>query len=546
MDINDPQVYEFLKEKFADKSWRLSHLYFIKDKNGKKIRFVPNAVQMTYATTRHNRNIILKARQQGFTTFACIDALDDVLFNPYFDAGIIADTKDNAEKIFTNKVKFAYDELPEIIRNARPANTDRAGELRFNNNSSISVSTSFRGGTLRRLHVSEMGKIAAKYPMKAREIITGAFEAVPLDGQIDVESTAEGMEGEFYEMCEIATAFQNKGSTHTQLDFKMHFYPWYGSSEYRIDPENVEVPHKLQDYFKYLETQQKITLDDNQRAWYVKKEAQQKGDMKREYPSYPEEAFMSAGRPVFDVEQVAANIKRAKEEVFKIGDIINGVFTEDARGAYKLFTKPKKDRRYAIGADVAEGIEGGDFSTMTALNKDLEQVMSYHGHLHPDKFGSEMIKAGRMFSNALLAPEVNNHGLTTLTHITNANYPFLYMRQVLDERTNDYTPKAGWQTNVKTKTLMLDEFVAAYRDGLVKVNDVELLQEMIKLSYNTDGSVNLNGKDRVVSICVALQATKQVSEVNLAAYDTTGNKKSYNTMKEYLQHSEDNDESYFE
>ena len=547
MDLNNPEVYEFFKAKFADRTWRLQNLYWIKDKVGKRVKFVPNEAQLTFQQTQHNRNIILKARQMGFTTYACINGLDDVLFNPYRARGIIADTLTNAEQIFTNKIKFAYDNLPEIIRLARPANTDRAGELRFNNDSSISVSTSFRGGTLSGgLHVSEMGKIARHSPGKAVEIVTGAFNAVPMDGEVNVESTAEGMEGIFYEMCMDAIARERKGVPLSPLDFKFHFYPWFQTKEYRLDPVNVEIPHKIADYFTYLETAHGIKLDEHQRAWYAKKAEEQKGAMKQEYPSYPEEAFMSSGRPVFEVEQVAANIKRAKEIKFQVGDIIKGVFTPNDRGAYKLFKTPKEGRRYAVGADVAEGIESGDHSTMTVLDKNLEQVMSFFGHLHPDRFGAEMVKTGRLFNDALLAPEVNNHGLTTLTHITNANYPFLYMRQVMDERTGHDTPKAGWHTNVKTKTLMLDYFIAAYRDGSIKINDVELLQEMLTLSVNADGSVNLNGKDRVVSVCIALQAIKQVTEVNLEAYDSTRTNKSYNTMKEFLQHSEDDGESFFD
>jgi hypothetical protein len=531
------EAYLELKRLLSDKGWRLSHLYFIKDKHGRVVKFKPNPTQLQYRANQHNRNVILKARQLGFTTDACIDALDDCLFSPHFDAGIIADTLDNARAIFTDKVKFAYDHLPELLRQARPAATDREGELKFNNGSSISVSTSFRGGTLRRLHISEFGKISVKYPQKAREIITGAFEAVPLDGRIDVESTAEGMLGEFYELCQKAMRLQ----THSSLDFKFHFFPWYQTQEYRLEIA-VEIPPRLIEYFEYLAAGHGIALDPAQKAWYVKKESDLKGDMKREYPSYPEEAFLSSGRPVFNVEQVAADIKRAQAVSFRRGDLIKGVFVDDPQGPYKLFKPPQK--RIAIGADVAEGIEGGDFSTMCGLDKSFEQVMSYFGHTHPDLFGAELVKAGKYYQDALLAPEVNNHGLTTLTHIINQNYPFIYMRQVLDERSSEYTAKAGWQTSVKTKTLMLDEFIAAYRDGSLKLNDAELLQEMLSLSINADGSVNLNGKDRVVAACIALQALKQVSEVNLDAYDTVNTKRVYTKLSDYLQ-ARDEDESYF-
>ena len=66
-----------------------------------------------------------------------------------------------------------------------------SGAYVFDNGSSIRVSTSYRGGTLQRLHVSEFGKICRQFPHKAKEIVTGAFEAVGIGNQITLESTAE-------------------------------------------------------------------------------------------------------------------------------------------------------------------------------------------------------------------------------------------------------------------------------------------------------------------------------------------------------------------
>src|SRR5690606_28292830 len=143
----------------GDKDWRMRNLYYIRDKNGKTILFLPNDEQKTFRKSKHRKNLILKARQLGFTTDAVIDKLDNCLFNSNYTAGIICDTADNAEKIFHHKVKFAFERLPQWLKERRKPNTDRAGELRFPNGSSISVSTGYRGGTLSSLHVSEYGKI---------------------------------------------------------------------------------------------------------------------------------------------------------------------------------------------------------------------------------------------------------------------------------------------------------------------------------------------------------------------------------------------------
>lgn len=311
MDLENPEVYDKIQELFSDKEWRIRNLYYIKDKDGKKVLFEPNDAQIKFRTNKHNRNLNLKARQKGFTTEACIDALDDCLFNSYFNAGIIADTRENAEKIFTDKVKFAYDELPEIIRQVRPANTDKAGELRFSNKSSISVATSYRGGTLRKLHVSEFGKICAKTPEKAKEIVEGAFNAVPKDGEITIESTAEGKIGKFYEMCEEARTMERLGDRLTELDFKFHFHPWWDSKEYRIDPEGVVIPAGLETYFFELKDKFNINLDDAQKAWYTKMKAIQKDGMMKEYPSHPDEAFsQSVDGAYYGAEMAAAELDK--------------------------------------------------------------------------------------------------------------------------------------------------------------------------------------------------------------------------------------------
>lgn len=90
----------------------MSNLYYIKDKSGNKVLFKPNWAQLQLMNP-HYLNIILKARQLGVTTFHALLFLDTCLFNHNVNAAIIADTKPNAKEIFIDKVKFAYDNLPE-------------------------------------------------------------------------------------------------------------------------------------------------------------------------------------------------------------------------------------------------------------------------------------------------------------------------------------------------------------------------------------------------------------------------------------------------
>jgi hypothetical protein len=508
MDLANPEILEQLHKLFNDKNWRMNNLYWIKDKRGQKVKFKYNQVQDQYQKNKHNRNVILKARQQGFTTYECLNALDNCLFNSYYDAGIIAHTVDDAEKIFTNKVKFAYDNLPELIKKARKPNTDRAGELRFPNGSSISVSAGYRGGTLMKLHVSEFGKICVKFPDKAREIITGAFNAVPLDGDLTIESTAEGMNGAFYEMCEKSQILTDNL---TPMDFKFHFFAWYESSEYRLNPEGIEIPESFKLYFKSLKDNHDIDLDAHQKAWYVKKSIEQDDDMKQEYPSYPEEAFRASGRPVFNLEKLSRDIKRSKLKTPIKGIVDAQGFNEITNGSIHIWKKPVKDEAYAIGADVAEGLVDGDFSTASVLNKNFEQVATYCGHIPPDQFGAMLVNLAKYYNGAILAPEINSIGLSVIEAIKRANYYKVYKREVKEELGQDRVDKIGWHTNIKTKMLMLDDLRAAFRDDVIVINDEATLREMMTLTVEDDGNIEMNSKDRTVALAISIQAIRQAS-----------------------------------
>ena len=142
-------------EQFGDWRWRLNNLYWIIDEQGNRVRFKLNWAQANLFSEMHELNVILKARQLGFTTFIQLFMLDACMFNSNMRAGTIAHTREDAEAFFRDKVRFPYDNLPDGLRAANPATEDSARKLSFGNNSSIRVGTSLRSGTFQYLHVSE-------------------------------------------------------------------------------------------------------------------------------------------------------------------------------------------------------------------------------------------------------------------------------------------------------------------------------------------------------------------------------------------------------
>lgn len=298
-------AYRIAVKQFSDARWRLNNLYKIIDQHGNQVDFVMNTAQERLFDGMHYLNVILKARQLGFTTLIQMIMLDACMFNSDVRAGTIAHTREDAEAFFRDKVRYPYDHMPERLRAANPATEDSARRLTFANNSSLRVGTSLRSGTFQYLHVSEFGKLCAKYPDKAREVVTGAFNTVHPGQCIFVESTAEGQEGAFYEMVQSARALQQSGHELGPLDFRFFFYPWWQHPGYEIDPKNVVVTAELDTYFGRLEKAEGCELGADQRAWYAKKSEQQGADMKREFPSTPEEAFEAAIEGAYFAVQLA-------------------------------------------------------------------------------------------------------------------------------------------------------------------------------------------------------------------------------------------------
>ena len=192
-------------DELGDWRWRLSNLYWIVDESGKQVLFSPNAEQIDLLGNLHNNNLILKARQLGFTTLIDLVGLDQAIFTPDYSAAIIAHGLMEAGKIFRNKVQHPWKRMPEAVRNLNPTVNHSASELVFKNGSSIYVGTSGRSGTLQFLHISEYGKICRRFPDKANEIKTGSLPAVHAGGLTFIESTAEGTGGHFYEMVKDAS-----------------------------------------------------------------------------------------------------------------------------------------------------------------------------------------------------------------------------------------------------------------------------------------------------------------------------------------------------
>ena len=264
-------------------------------------------------------NLILKVRQIGSTSFWGIFGLDSALFNPGYAVGINAHERVAAGDIFERVIKFPYENLPGALKATVRSSKDNIRQLNFSNESSVVVGTSLRSGTYQLAIITEFGKTCAKFPAKAKEIITGTLEAVGQGNITVIESTAEGNEGYFYEYCQQARSMQDAKKKLTKADYRLHFLAWMYEPSYRLsdaDTKATVIDAPDHQYFDKIQAELGIIIDNNQRTWYVKKKERLGPDVKREYPSTPGEAFEQSTEGTYYGHQIS--VIRQRGQIGKI------------------------------------------------------------------------------------------------------------------------------------------------------------------------------------------------------------------------------------
>jgi phage terminase large subunit-like protein len=222
------------------------------------------------------------------------------------------------------------------------------------------------------------------------------------------------------------------------------------------------------------------------------------------------------GRNVFDTDGLLRRQPNCPKP-HAVGDIVNGQFQRSIKGRLQIFKDLKElhEDEYVIGADVAEGLEIGDFSCAQVLSKKTaEQVAVWHGKCAPEEFASILVSIGRFFRNADLAPERNFHGFAVVTRIREhfkysnlfSEYDVANLEKVSAGKS--FVKRYGWDTNAKTKPLMIQELAAFLREGHLKLNDTSTIDELITYIYDKDGKTEAMGgcfDDRVMALAIALQ-----------------------------------------
>lgn len=311
---------DLIKNYLPSKLWRLNNLYYIIDKEGERRIFRMNRAQFVVYSKLflHWRLIILKSRQQGISTLFLINYFDDVIFKSNLNCGLMAQDREAASTLL-ERVKFTWDNLNEEVKGllGRKQVKDNASEVGFNNGSTLYIRTSFRSGTLHRLHISELGKIANKFPEKAKETKTGTLQAIAPGNFAVVESTAEG-ENMFRQMWKAAKECEAMGR-YAGKDFMPVFLSWLDDPDC-VEFEDQPISQEHADYFHTVEQETGRTLTKPQKNFWIVQERELEGDIHQEYPATPEEAFAAAKDGSFWARKYLEYVVRKRRIVHKLYD----------------------------------------------------------------------------------------------------------------------------------------------------------------------------------------------------------------------------------
>lgn len=291
---SEQELKNFLKSPearlLANPKWRLNNLYQIVDREGNSIRFRFNDVQKKVYDSLHNRNLILKARQLGMSTFSVLYLLDAAMWGENISSGIVSYSLEHAQYIFKKIIGHAIDNLPSFIEPLCRIINRSARELSFENGSSVRVDTTLRGGSYQLVLVSEFGKTCARNPLKAEEVITGTLNSLSSTSRCIIESTGEGNEGFYAEMVYASNERGNKDLN--PLDYYLHFFPWMDEPSYTMS-QDVSIDITLADYFTKIEEETGRKLSQGQKNWYAHMRSTMGEKIKQEFPSLISEAFLA-------------------------------------------------------------------------------------------------------------------------------------------------------------------------------------------------------------------------------------------------------------
>jgi hypothetical protein len=454
------------------------------------------------------REIVLKARQEGMSSFILALFTVDFLLRPYSVSVCISHRKDGTDLLF-KKVKFYIQCYLENLskKTGIPVEklekdwmkSDNKNLLEnAENNATFYIGTAGakvggRGGSARNILFSECAFYQDTELITAQEIVLGTSQQVPQgNGMIFIESTANG-EGNYYhaEWERANLPADRDGRRHSI--YRPRFFGWeeFYTEEW-VEEKRKEFP--------------------NDKMW------------RQEYPRNPDEAFVTSGLPYFDNQILEAMRQSAPEPVNQ------GKFSPDGQIDYlaedapvRVYRDLKPGEQTVIFADPADT---QDFCAAVVCSKKYYDFpIVFNEVMSSSQFGYELYALCRYVFNITgmwpkLAVE-RNTGQATIYVLKTLNYPDLFRMVDFSSQGVPYEKGGiGWVTTgymsagelQGTRRKMLDDLALATKQGVIKMYDKQQLKQMKSFQIvKGRAQAKANAKDDLVMATAGAWQVQQLT-----------------------------------
>ncbi|HVJ08790.1 MAG TPA: hypothetical protein VM554_10425 [Acidisarcina sp.] len=455
----------------------------VRDRRGQCVAFVPNRVQREFERRRGRRNIVLKARQMGISTWVAGRFFLKTITKPGTLTVEVAHTQEAAEDLFRMVHRF-WEYLPEGLRQgALRTSRSSARQMIFPaldseyRVESAGDTNAGRGITIQNLHCSEV----ARWPGNAGETLAGLRAAMPPDGEIVLESTPKGASGCFF------NEWRRAGETGTVR----HFFPWWWESayvteavaEHTLTAEEVAVRERNGLSLEQIGFRRKLRADFDILA-------------KQEFAEDAEECFLASGACVFDADAIAGRIRDAADAIStRLG------------GALQIWYPPVPGRSYIVAADPAGGGAEGDYSAVQVVELETGlQCAELRAKLDTLELAREATALAKEYNQALLAVERNNHGSGVLAYLGSVcRYERLYMQG----------GQHGWLTTSVSRPAALARIGSALVEEPEIFQSRRLLEECCSFVRHANGKTGARAgehDDCVMAMAIAMGVRAELLE----------------------------------
>lgn len=491
------------------------------------------------STRGYVRIVILKGRQMGLSTFVGGWMYWWVSQRQAQKALVVTHEAKATKTLFAMTKRF-HEKMPDILKPHTAYSN--AQELVFDildSAYSLATAGSESVGRSETITVAHLSEVAFWDKRIAQTNFSGLMDTVPTvpGTAVFIESTANGVSGVFYEQWQNACGFgRDEKGNKIDSDFVPVFLPWFIEDGYSLPvPAGfIKSPAERELMTKYGDE----GLTEGHLVFRRMRISEKGEDLfRQEYPNFAEEAFLTSGRPVFNLDRLEEMLRAARDPIARKtllpagrkGKLDAWEWEDHHNGELQCFLPFDEAETYYIGADVGGGVKK-DFSVAQVLDSKRRQAAVWRSdRKDADFFGTVLAYLGRFFNDAYIICERNNHGILTNRVLSkDEEYANVYTELVVDKVSDAETQQIGFFTSEKSKPFIIGKLRANIRNRELEIYDRDTIKELRTYVITESGKMAADGTehdDCVISLALA-------DHVNEGSYEPTINQDSWYAVVE--------------